>query len=154
MIAIAQKIDSLIDPLRKLAHCIGSPIFDLFIRIYIGLIFLKSGLSRLDSALNGSWEDQVFLFSEEHPVPGIPGEIGAVLATGAELVLPVMLFFGFFSRFAAAGLLIMTAIIEFTYIHSPDHILWAFLLGMIFVKGAGIVSADHWLTKWLRKQSH
>ncbi|MCI5060135.1 MAG: DoxX family protein [Alphaproteobacteria bacterium] len=150
MIALAKKIDRKLEPLRKIANCVGSPLFDLLARAYVGLIFFKSGQSRFDSFLNGTWEDQIFLFSEEHPVPGIPGEIAAVMATGGELILPVLLVLGLFGRFAAAGLLVMTATIEFTYLHSTDHILWAFLLGMIFIKGAGKLSLDHLLIRKLR----
>lgn len=151
MLDLARKIDTAITPLRNIADTIGYPIFDLTARLYVGWAFFKSGLSRFDSFLNGTWEDQVFLFTEEHPVPGIPGEIGAVLGTGGELILPILLIAGLFSRFAAAGLLIMTAIIEFTYTHSTDHVLWAFLLGMVFIKGASTLSADHFLLKLLRK---
>jgi putative oxidoreductase len=149
MINRAKKIDNMIEPLRHVAKVAGSPLFDLSARFYVGWAFLKSGLNRFGSFTNGTWEDQVFLFTEEHPVPGIPGEVAAVLGTGGELMLPVLLVLGLFGRFAAAGLLIMTAIIEFTYIHATDHILWAFLLGMIFIKGAGPLSLDHLLVKWV-----
>lgn len=151
MKTLMQTIDTAIDPLRSLADKIGAPIFDVLVRSYVAWIFLKSGMGRLDSAMNGSWSDQVFLFTEEHPVPGVPGDIAAILSTGAELILPVLLITGLFGRFAAAGLLVMTAIIEFTYTHSNDHILWAFLLGMVFVRGPGLFSADHVLRGWLRK---
>lgn len=152
MLNIAIKIDQAIEPLRKIANTIGSPMFDLLARAYVSWAFFKSGMDRFSSLLNGTWDDQVFLFTEEHPVPGIPGEIGAILGTGGELILPILLVFGLFGRFAAAGLLIMTAIIEFTYIHATDHILWAFLLGMILIKGAGTLSLDHFLLKWIRQK--
>ncbi len=152
MLQNAKNIDRLIDPLRNIANSIGSPLFDLSARLYVGWAFFKSGLGRFDSFLNGSWEDQVFLFSEEHPVPGIPGESGAILGTGGELVLPILLILGLFSRFSAAGLLVMTAIIEFTYVHATDHILWAFLLGTILIKGAGTISLDRYLLKWVRSK--
>ena len=152
MLDIAKKINSAIDPLRTIANVVGSPLFDLSARLYVGWAFFRSGLSRFDSYLNGTWEDQVFLFTEEHPVPGISGELGAILGTGGELVLPVLLILGLFGRFAAIGLLVMTAIIEFTYTHSTSHILWAFLLGMTLFKGAGLLSVDHFLVKWLRSK--
>ena len=148
---IVKKVDTAIQPLRNIADCIGSPLFDLTARLYVGWIFFRSGLGRFDSFLNGTWDDQVFLFTEEHPVPGVPGELGAILGTGGELILPVLLVLGLFGRFAAAGLLVMTAIIEFTYQHATDHILWAFLLGMIFIKGAGKLSIDHFMRKMIKQ---
>ena len=144
---LIQKVDIALEPLRRFANCIGSPIFDLVARLYVGWIFLKSGLGRFDSFLDGAWDDQVFLFTEEHPVPGLSGEVAAVLGTGGELILPILLILGLFGRFAAAGLLVMTAIIEFTYQHATDHILWAFLLGMVFIKGPGTISVDYFLRK-------
>ncbi len=149
---IAKKTNETLQPLRSIANIVGSPLFDLSARIYVGWAFFKSGLSRFSSYTNGTWEDQVFLFTEEHPVPGIPGELSAILGTGGELILPVLLVLGLFGRFAAAGLLVMTAIIEFTYTHATDHILWAFLLGMVLIKGAGMLSIDHFLVKWLRSK--
>jgi putative oxidoreductase len=85
-------------------------------------------------------------------VPGLSPEFAAYGATLGELILPILLVFGLFSRFAAVGILIMTAIIELTYIHSTDHILWAFLAASILIKGAGMFSADYWLVKFLRKE--
>ena len=145
----AHTINDMIDPLRKLSDMLASPLFDLGARLYMGWAFFKVGMMRFESYQNGDWETQVFLFTEEHPVPGIPGEIGAIMATSGELFLPVLLVLGLFGRFAAAGMLVMTAIIEFTYQSSPQHILWAFLLGMIFIKGAGKLSLDHLITKKL-----
>lgn len=148
---IALKVDQLVEPLRKIALHVGEPILILSARLYLGWAFFKSGLGRYESFTDSSWDTQVFLFNHEHPLPGIPGEIAAPLATIMELALPVLLLFGLFSRFAAAGLLMMTLVIELTYIHSNDHILWGFLALMIIIRGPGPLSADHFLVKWLRK---
>ena len=153
MIALAQKIDNLINPLRRMASCVGSPLFDLGARLYLAWAFFKSGMLRFNDWWNGSFDNQVFLFELEHPVPGIDPEIAAYMSTTGEIVLPILLAFGLFSRFGAAGLLIMTAVIEFTYIHATDHILWAFLAGMIFIKGPGMLSIDHFLVKALRRDA-
>lgn len=151
MIAFAQKIDNLIEPLRKLANLIGAPIFDLSVRLYLGYEFFKSGLTRWNDFSNGSFDNQIFLFELEHPVPGLDPATAAYMTLAGEMILPIMLFVGLFSRFAAAGLLIMTAVIEFTYGHFDVHILWAFLGLMIFIKGPGALSLDYLILKTIRK---
>ena len=148
---LAHSIDNLIDPLRKLANLVGAPLWDLAARLFLAHAFFKSGLVRYKAWANGDFDSQIFLFELEHPVPGLDPEIAAYMTTGAELILPVLLALGLFGRFAAAGLLIMTAVIEFTYGHFDVHILWAFLAASIFIKGAGTLSLDHLLVKFLRR---
>jgi len=150
MTAILQKIDGLIDPLRRVANHIASPLFDLGVRLYLGNEFWKSGVTRFNDWKNGNFDNQIFLFELEHPVPGLDPATAAYITTGAELLLPVMLVLGLFGRFAAAGLLIMTAVIEFTYGHFDVHILWAFLAAMVFIKGPGKLSLDTLILKWIR----
>lgn len=150
MKALFQNIDTMIEPLRGFARTVGSPLFDLTARLYLGWAFFKSGLIRFKEWQNGTFDNQVFLFELEHPVPGLDPTMAAYLTTGAELILPVLLILGLFGRFAAAGLLVMTAVIEFTYGHFDAHILWAFLAAMIFIKGPGALSLDSLILKWIR----
>src|SRR5690606_11619469 len=97
-----------------------SPIVPLIARIYVGWIFFNSGLLKLDN-----WNATLYLFEHEHPVPFLPVQVAAVLGTATELAAPVLLFLGLGARLGAAVLLVMTAVIEFTYQHSPEHIFWA-----------------------------
>lgn len=145
------KIDGLIEPLRGLADKAASPLFDLGVRAYLGWAFFSSGLLRFKDLKNGTFDNQIFLFELEHPVPGLEPATAAYLTTGAELILPIMLVLGLFGRFAAAGLLVMTAVIEFTYGHFDAHILWAFLAAMVFIKGPGALSVDALIMKFIRR---
>ena len=149
MKAFMQKIDALIEPLRRLADFIAAPLYDLTARLYVSYAFFNSGWGRFQNYLDGDWSSQLFLFKLEHPVPGVPAEVAAPLTTAMELVLPVLVTLGLFGRFGAAGMLVMTAIIEFTYTHNTHHILWFFLAGSIFIKGPGAISVDNLLRRWL-----
>ena len=151
MLSLANTIDNLIEPLRTLSNKAASPLFDLGVRLYLANAFWSSGILRFKDWKNGNFSNQVFLFEFEHPVPGLDPTAAAYLTTGAELVLPIMLVLGLFGRFAAAGLLVITAVIEFTYGHFDIHILWAFLAAMIFIKGPGTLSLDALLLKFIRK---
>lgn len=151
---LIKKGDELINPLRKMASCIGAPIFDLAARLYLAHVFFKSGLTRFKDFQSGNFDNQILLFEDEHPVPGLSPEFAAGATTIAELILPILLAFGLFGRVGAAGILIMTAVIELTYGHFADHILWAFLAATIFIKGPGLISVDHFLLQWLRKDQN
>lgn len=153
MITFIKTIDNAIEPLRILAERVGAPLFDLAARLYLANAFFKSGMIRLGDLVNGNFDNQIFLFELEHPVPGLSPEIAAYGATAGEIILPILLVLGLFGRFAAAGLLVMTLIIELTYIHAPEHILWAFLAASILIRGPGFLSVDHLLRRFLRKES-
>lgn len=115
----------------------------LLARIVIGLVFFKSGLTKIDGF---SVKPQtVFLFAEEYRVPLLPPQLAAYMATIAELTMPPLLWIGLGARFAATVLLIQTAVIQiFVY---PDayvtHGLWAVALLLIMKYGAGALSIDY-----------
>ena len=151
MIALTRKIDDLIEPLRRLADCVGSPLYDLLARLYIADAFWSSGMTRWKDFINGNFDKQLFLFELEHPVPGIPPDVAAYTALAGEVILPILLVLGLFGRVGGAGVLIMTAVIELTYVHAIDHILWMFLAASIFIKGPGKISLDYLILKFIRK---
>lgn len=155
MIDCLRLVDTKLDPLRIFATWAGVPLLDLSIRLVMASIFFNSGWSKLQNALNGDWASTVYLFSDVHPLPGIPPEIAAILGTGGELSLSVLLAFGLFTRFAAAGLIVMTMVIQFLIpaeygLMNQMHYLWMLLLAVPLFYGAGKLSMDFWLTRWLR----
>lgn len=61
----------------------------------------------------------------------------------AEIVLPLLLAVGLFSRLAALGLLIMTGIIQLTIPDGwPIHITWAAMAAGVIALGPGKLSID------------
>lgn len=149
------KVDSKLAPLRSIADLFLSPLLDLAIRLYMAHIFFFSGWGKFKNFLNNDWGATVFLFKEVHPLPGIPADIAAVMSTGGELALPVLLAFGLFTRLGAAGLLAMTCAIQFIIpaeygIANPIHYMWMLLLAVPLIKGPGKLSADYVISKWLK----
>lgn len=156
MLHFIKSIDGALEPLRRLADQLASPVLLLAIRLYMANIFFTSGYQKFQSWQNDDWATNVFLFEEVHPVPGLSPDLAASLAMTGELVLPVMLAVGLFGRFAAAGLLAMTMVIEFGVpadygISNPQHYLWMLLLAVPFVRGLGALSLDKLLLWSLRK---
>jgi putative oxidoreductase len=155
MLALIRKTDLAIDPLRRLAACVGVPLLYLSIRLFMAQIFFASGWLKFKNLLNHDWSSTVYLFKEVHPIPGVPPAIAAVMGTSAELGLSTLLAFGLFGRFAAAGLMVMTCVIQFLVpakyeIANPEHYYWLLLLAVIFVGGPGVISLDGLLRRFLR----
>lgn len=115
----------------------------LWLRLWIAGIFYKSGRTKAGEGyleLNSFTPD---LFAYEHPVPGLEPQTAAQLALYGETFLPLLLVFGLASRFAAAGLLVMTAVIQLVMPQLwPDHIVWAVALAGVLMLGPGKVSLD------------
>ncbi|MBK8175431.1 MAG: DoxX family protein [Rhodospirillales bacterium] len=109
-------------------------------RFAIAVVFWRSGMTKI-----ASWDVTLNLFQYEYAVPLLPPEIAAYMAAAAELSCPVLLVFGLGTRFAAAALLGMTAVIQiFVYPASwPDHLLWGSILVYLLTRGGGLLSLDH-----------
>ena len=114
-------------------------------RIGIATTFLRSGLLKLDGWTEGN---TLALFTDEYKLPCIPPEIAATMATTAELSLPVFIIAGFFTRFAALALLVMTLVIEiFVYPNAFDtHGVCAAALLYLIKYGPGVASLDNYVS--------
>jgi putative oxidoreductase len=133
-------------PLTKLIDLL-SPLFDLGLRLYLANIFWKSGLNKLQS-----WDSTTALFENEYQVPLLSPSAAAVLGTGAELVLPVLLAAGLAGRFAALALFVFNIVAVISYpdlneIGLKDHIYWGILLLVPLFHGPGTLALDHWLVR-------
>jgi len=122
----------------------------LVLRVALARPFFASGLTRWDGWFTLSFgakilfeEDyKLHIFGAEIPFP-MP-DIVAAMASTAEIALPILLVFGFLTRWAALGLLAMTGVIQLTY---PDgwanfHLYWAAIALAILTFGPGAVSLD------------
>lgn len=111
-------------------------------RLWIADVFWKSGQTKL-----ADWQGTIALFRDEYKVPVLPPEMAAMLGTAVELTAPLMVALGIGARFGAAGMLFMTAVIEFTYMHFDIHVVWALMLTLIILQGPGKASLDYLLLR-------
>jgi putative oxidoreductase len=116
----------------------------LFVRVALAGIFWRSARTKVE---DGSWltmsDTTVTLFREEFgmPFPEITGQI----ATYAEHFLPLLIVLGLFTRIGAAGLLVMTLVIQiFVYPEAwwSVHILWVALALTLIVRGGGLLALE------------
>jgi len=129
-------------------------------RIGVGMVFLKSAFTKavewsIWDALTFNLElgdNTYLLFQYEYAVPVLPFALAAELATYMESLLPLLLFIGLATRLSALGLFGMTCVIQFFVYPGnwDEHLLWAAALGLIAIRGPGVVSLDHVLGRLLR----
>lgn len=120
------------------------------LRLALAVPFFRSGLTKWDAPFVLA-PSQTYLFGQEfrlhilgaaypYPFPAV----AAHLAATAEIVLPILLVLGLGTRFAAFGLLLMTALIQLTI---PDgwanfHLPWAAMALALMTYGPGRLSID------------
>jgi putative oxidoreductase len=114
-------------------------------RLHVAWVFFASGLTKLRD-----WETTLALFADEYQVPLLPSDLAAVLGTGGELVLPVLLVLGLAGRLAAAGLFVVNAVAVISLAEVPpaalqQHQFWGSLLLGLLLWGPGRWSLDAWL---------
>lgn len=129
------------------------------LRVALALPFLRSGMTRwepfphlsLGTSYLFEYSFRLHLFGREIP---LPAPLLAAYATSvAEIVLPVLLLLGLGTRWAALGLLVMTAVIQLVV---PEgwanfHLYWASIALGIMALGAGPISLDAGLHRWFER---
>lgn len=135
-------IPALIPTLNRALGRVPLEAVSLALRIFPALVFLQSGRTKVEGFTIKP--ATYYLFENEYALPLIPPEIAAVMATTAEHLLPALMILGLFTRFAALGLIGMTAVIEiFVYPEAwITHGLWASALFALVVLGPGRLSLD------------
>lgn len=126
-----------------------APVLDLAIRIWVGMVFFQSGLTKILS-----WDTTLSLFENEYAVPLLPPQLAAYMGTAAELVLPFFLVLGLGGRLSAAALFVFNIIAVVSYpdlgeVGIKDHQYWGLLLLVALLHGPGKISVDHFLRRRL-----
>lgn len=145
MTQITAPILGLIQRANTMAGRLPDDLLQISARLFPAMVFWQSARTKVEGF---SIKDSTyFLFEQVYALPLIAPNIAAVMATYAEHILPILLILGLLARFAALGLLVMTAVIQIFVF--PDawvtHGLWACALLVVLMQGAGRVSLDHLL---------
>jgi putative oxidoreductase len=121
----------------------------LVLRLALAVPFWRSGVNKWEGFLQLN-EVAVYLFNTEFmlhlpggPYPFPAPALMAFAAASAEIVLPILLVLGLFTRLAALGLLCMTIVVQLTVPEGwPLHITWAAMALAIVAYGPGRISFD------------
>jgi putative oxidoreductase len=113
----------------------------LALRLWIAKYFFSAGLTKI-----ANFDTTIALFADEYHVPILMPKVAAIMATTAELSLPVLLALGLMTRYSALGLFIMTAVIElFIYPGTTEHYHLLLIMASIMVFGSGRLGLDRWM---------
>ena len=138
---------------RRFIERLAQPTFvQLVLRFALAVPFWKSGILKWHGFLQLN-DTAIYLFTDEFklhlpggPYPFPSPAVFAFLSACGEVSFPVLLVLGLGTRFAAAGLLLMTCIIELTVPDGwPIHITWAAMALGIAAWGPGAISVDYLL---------
>jgi len=139
-----------LSPILKLLDFL-TPVGDLAARCWVAYIFFKAGILKVMS-----WQTTILLFTHEFSVPFLSPYFAALIGTGAELILPVLLVLGLGGRLSIVAFFCynVVAVISYPHLWTPDgaqglaqHINWGLLLALLMFHGPGKLSIDHWLRK-------
>ncbi|MDE2005136.1 MAG: DoxX family protein [Rhodospirillales bacterium] len=116
-------------------------------RIAVAQVFWSSAQTHL-----ASWSTTLYMFADSFKVPLLPPVLAAYMAVTIEVVAPPLLVLGLATRFAALVLFGMTMVIEiFVFPQAwPTHIQWAAMMLMLMTQGAGALSLDAAIARWIR----
>ncbi len=113
------------------------------LRFAVATVFWNSAMTHL-----ANWQTTLYLFETDYALPFLPPHPAAYIAVTVEIVTPVLLVAGLFTRLSSLVLLGMVAVIEiFVYPQAwPTHIQWAAMLLVLLARGPGKFSLD-WLAR-------
>lgn len=136
----------------------GSAIIGLFERIPYWLIALTARIALAQVFWSSaqthlaSWQTTLYMFANDYKVPLLPPHLAAYMAVAMEVITPPLLVLGLATRFAALALFGMTLVIEiFVYPQAwPTHIQWAAMMLVLMAQGAGMLSLDALIARWMK----
>jgi putative oxidoreductase len=134
--------------MRERLEGVPLSLIQLAMRIAVGSVFFKDGLLKYHS-----FELAIKLFEDEYKVPVLAPAVAARLAMFNELTWPIFLFLGLATRLATLPLLMMITVIQlFVYPQAwTDNLLWASILVFLLTRGAGTLSIDCVLDRWIAR---
>ncbi len=128
----------------RIAESTAGPIVDLLIRFWLAGIFFTSAVIKL-----ADWQKALYLSTYEYPVSWLDPVTAAYLGVSVELLGAVLLVIGLATRFAALSMLVLSLVIQFSYVALEVNLFWAVLFGWYVARGAGPLSVDHLLSRGL-----
>ncbi|WP_108787592.1 FAD-dependent oxidoreductase [Erythrobacter sp. Alg231-14] len=121
------------------------PFTDVVIRFFIAMWFLRSGLVKA-----ADWETTVYLATFEYPVTWMDPVTAATVGLAIELIGPIALIAGFFTRPAALAMAALTIVSQAVYVPTTTNLFVSAMLVWYVFHGPGALSLDRVLASGLK----
>jgi putative oxidoreductase len=152
----------IVDKLAQLCALAAYALVGLGLRLVMARVFFLAGQAKIEGpsvpiqwaaggidlsvTLPAAIKETTFqLFETQYAgLPMVPA-LGAYLFSYGEFVLPICLVLGFATRFAAAGLLALTMLLQVYLAPAmwwPTHVYWVSILMVLLLFGPGAISID------------
>jgi putative oxidoreductase len=134
--------------IQRAIALLDSPIFNgialLVVRLALAAQFWRSARTKVEDGSFLTIDPITYdLFRDEYHMPA--PEITGTIATYAEHALPILVMAGLATRFGAAGLFVMTSVIQlFVYPEAfwNPHVMWFGLSAILVARGGGLFALD------------
>ncbi len=130
--------------ITRLAERQIGALVDLLLRLWLGQMFLISGLLKV-----ADWPRALLLATHEYPVSWLNPVSAAYLGAGIELIGALLLMLGLATRVAAVALGALALVIQLNYRALDAHLFWIASFGWYALRGAGPLSLDHLFARGL-----
>jgi len=117
------------------------PFSDLAIRFFVGMWFLRSGLVKV-----ADWDTALLLATVEYPVSWMSPANAAMTGIVIELVGPMLLIAGLFTRPAALAMAALTIVSQAVYVPTTTNLIVSVILIWYVFHGPGAFSLDRVLS--------
>ncbi|MEL7445711.1 MAG: NAD(P)/FAD-dependent oxidoreductase [Pseudomonadota bacterium] len=124
------------------------PFTDLVTRLFIALPFLRSGLVKASD-----WDTAVLLATNEYPVSWMEPQTAAALGLTIELVGPLLLVLGLFTRPAAFAMATLTIIAQAVYVPTTTNLMLGAMLVWYVFHGSAAFSLDRMLAPGVKQSA-
>lgn len=124
------------------------PFTDLAIRFFVAVWFLRSGIVKASD-----WDTALYLAANEYSVGWMAPYDAAATGLAIELIGPVLLLAGFFTRPAALAMAALTIISQAVYVPTTTNLMVASILIWYVVNGPAAFSLDRVLSSGLKQSA-
>ncbi len=124
------------------------PFTDLAVRFFTAFWFLRSGLVKA-----ADWDKAVFLAANEYPVAWMASANAAATGLAIELIGPILLLAGFFTRPAALAMAALTVVSQAVYVPTTTNLMVIAILIWYIVSGPAAFSLDRVLASGLKQSA-
>ncbi|MEM9500445.1 MAG: FAD-dependent oxidoreductase [Pseudomonadota bacterium] len=113
------------------------PFTDVVIRLFVAQAFFRSGLVKVTD-----WDTAVYLATYEYPVSWMSPVNAAMTGLAIELIGPVLLLLGFFTRPAALAMAALTIVSQAVYVPTTTNLIVSAILVWYVLQGPAAFSID------------